>query len=164
MSCPINGGFVSGSAAASLAIRRPGQRRRQSKRPEKTFYAQLARARAVVAGECAAKAIRFVKPHAEGRIVDNAGRTRAQSTVGAQWLCHQHLHHGNNCGTGPSPNTTTRGTTSAHFVSPRTAFAPDQCLTVPATRPKPTGPPWYDLGQHPDRRIVPRTSRPPPTS
>jgi hypothetical protein len=55
---------------------------KRARRDQKTLYAQEARARAVVAGERAAKATRFVKTRAGDRILDDASLARAQSLVG----------------------------------------------------------------------------------
>jgi hypothetical protein len=55
---------------------------KRARRDQKTLYAQEARAKAVVAGERAAKSTRFVKTTAGGRTLDEASLTRAQSLVG----------------------------------------------------------------------------------
>lgn len=55
---------------------------KRARRDQKTLYAQETRARAVIAGERAAKATRFVKTRAGDRILDEASLARAQSLVG----------------------------------------------------------------------------------
>jgi hypothetical protein len=55
---------------------------KRARRDQKTLYAQETRARAVINGERAAKATRFVKTHAGDRILDEASLARAQSLVG----------------------------------------------------------------------------------
>jgi hypothetical protein len=55
---------------------------KRARRDQKTLYAQETRARAVVAGERAAKAARFVKTRAGDRILDETSLARAQSLVG----------------------------------------------------------------------------------
>jgi hypothetical protein len=55
---------------------------KRARRDQKTLYAQETRARAVVAGDRAAKATRFVKTRAGDRILDEASLARAQSLVG----------------------------------------------------------------------------------
>jgi len=55
---------------------------KRARRDQKTLYAQEARARAVIAGERAAKSTRFVKTHAGDRVLDEASLARAQSLVG----------------------------------------------------------------------------------
>ncbi len=55
---------------------------KRARRDQKTLHAQEVRAKAVVAGERAAKSTRFVKTHAGDRILDNPALARAQSLVG----------------------------------------------------------------------------------
>ena len=55
---------------------------KRARRDQKTLYAQETRARAVISGERAAKATRFVKTHAGDRVLDEASLARAQSLVG----------------------------------------------------------------------------------
>jgi hypothetical protein len=55
---------------------------KRARRDQKTLYAQETRARAVITGERAAKATRFVKTHAGDRVLDEASLARAQSLVG----------------------------------------------------------------------------------
>ncbi len=55
---------------------------KRARRDQKTLYAQEARAKAVVAGERAAKSTRFVKTHAGDRVLDEVSLARAQSLVG----------------------------------------------------------------------------------
>lgn len=55
---------------------------KRARRDQKTLHAQEARAKAVVAGERAAKSVRFVKTHAGDRFLDQAAVARAQSLVG----------------------------------------------------------------------------------
>jgi hypothetical protein len=55
---------------------------KRARRDQKTLYAQETRARAVIAGDRAAKATRFVKTRAGDRILDEASLARAQSLVG----------------------------------------------------------------------------------
>ena len=55
---------------------------KRARRDQKTLHAQEARAKAVVAGERAAKSTRFVKTHAGDRVLDDAALARAQSLVG----------------------------------------------------------------------------------
>lgn len=55
---------------------------KRARRDQKTLHAQEVRAKAVVAGERAAKSTRFVKAHAGDRVLDEASLARAQSLVG----------------------------------------------------------------------------------
>jgi hypothetical protein len=55
---------------------------KRARRDQQTLYAQEARARAVIAGERAAKSTRFVKVTADARTLDEASLARAQSLVG----------------------------------------------------------------------------------
>jgi hypothetical protein len=55
---------------------------KRARRDQKTLYAQETRARAVIVGERAAKATRFVKTRAGDRVLDEASLARAQSLVG----------------------------------------------------------------------------------
>ncbi|CQD16700.1 transposase, IS4 family [Mycolicibacterium conceptionense] len=55
---------------------------KRARRDQKTLYAQEARARAVINGDRVAKTTRFVKTHAEERVLDEASLARAQSLVG----------------------------------------------------------------------------------
>jgi Transposase DDE domain len=55
---------------------------RRARRDQQTLHAQEARAKAVIAGDKAVKATRFVKVHAGGRSLDEASLARAQSLVG----------------------------------------------------------------------------------
>lgn len=55
---------------------------KRARRDQKTLYAQETRARAVIAGERAAKSTRFVKTRAGDRVLDEASLARAQSLVG----------------------------------------------------------------------------------
>lgn len=55
---------------------------KRARRDQKTLHAQETRARAIINGERAPKSTRFIKTHAEDRVLDEASLARAQSLIG----------------------------------------------------------------------------------